>query len=119
VSAFSAVTINCSQQEIVARLPEAESPLSDDAAEVSLAPAPGKRGTEVRVVLDKTGVGGAIGEKVSAVFGTDQQRQLDDALRKQLLEAGEVIRSEGSPVGTDAKQQRKQRAAEPVAPTTD
>jgi uncharacterized membrane protein len=120
MSASSAVTINCSAEEIAARLPEAESPLSDDAAQVSLAPAPGNRGTEVRVVLDKSGVGGAIGQKVSAVFGTDQQRQLDDALRrfKQLLEAGEVIRSEGSPEGTDAKQQRQQRAAEPVAPTT-
>jgi uncharacterized membrane protein len=120
MNAFSAVTINCSEEEIVARLPEAESPLSDDAAQVSLAQAPGNRGTEVRVALDKSGVGGAIGQKVSAAFGTDQQRQLDDALRrfKQLLEAGEVIRSEGSPEGTDAKQQRQQRPAEPVVPTS-
>ena len=104
----------------MARLPEAEPPLSDDLAQISYAPAPGNRGTEVRVILDKSAPGGGLGQKVAAAFGTDPQRQLDDALRrfKQLLEAGEVIRSEGSPEGTDAKQQRKQRPAEPVAPTT-
>jgi hypothetical protein len=52
MSAASAVTINRSQEEIMARLPEAEPPLSDEAAQVSFAPAPGYRGSEVRVVLD-------------------------------------------------------------------
>jgi uncharacterized membrane protein len=120
MTASSATTINRSQEEIMARLPEAEPPLSDDLAQISYAPAPGNRGTEVRVILDKSAPGGGLGQKVAAAFGTDPQRQLDDALRrfKQLLEAGEVIRSEGSPEGTDAKQQRKQRPAEPVAPTT-
>lgn len=118
MTASSAVTINCSQEEIVRRLPEAEPPLSDGAAQLSYAPAPGNRGTEVRVVLDKSAPGGGLGQKVAAALGTDSQRQLDDALRrfKQLLEAGEVIRSEGSPEGTDAKQQRRQRPAEPLAP---
>jgi uncharacterized membrane protein len=120
MTASSATTINRSQEEIMARLPEAERPLSDDLAQISYAPAPGNRGTEVRVILDKSAAGGGLGQKVAAAFGTDPQRQLDDALRrfKQLLEAGEVIRSEGSPEGTDAKQQRKQRPAEPGAPTT-
>jgi uncharacterized membrane protein len=113
----SAVTINRTQEEIVSRLPEAEPPLTDDKAEISYAPAPGDRGTEVRVELEKSAVGGALGRAAAAVIGVDPQRQLDDALRrfKQLVEAGEVIRSEGSPSGTDAKQQRKQRPAEPVA----
>ena len=120
MTASSAVTINCSQEEIVARLPEAEPPLSDDVAQLSYAPAPGSRGTEVRVVLDKSAPGGGLGQKVAAALGTDPQRQLDDALRrfKQLLEAGEVIRSEGSPEGTDAKRQRSQRPAEPLASVT-
>jgi len=117
MTASSAVTINCSQEEIVRRLPEAEPPLSDDAAQLSYAAAPGNRGTEVRVVLDKSAPGGGLGQRVAAALGTDPQRQLDDALRrfKQLLEAGEVIRSEGSPEGTDAKRQRRQRPAEPLA----
>ena len=117
MSASSAVTIKRSEEEIVARLSEAEPPLSDEAAQVSFAPAPGNRGTEVRVVLGDSGSGKGLSQKVAAAIGTDPQRQLDDALRrfKQLLETGEVIRSEGSPEGTDAKRQRSQRPAEPVA----
>jgi hypothetical protein len=55
-----------------------------------------------------------LGQKVAAVMGVDPQRELDDALRrfKQLLEAGEVARSEGSPAGTDAPSQRTQRPAQ-------
>ena len=48
--------------------------------------------------------------------GTDSGRQLSDAMRrfKQLLETGQVVRSEGSPEGTSAPRTRKQRTAEPV-----
>ena len=51
MSVSSAITINQTQQEIAARLPQGDPPLSDDDAQVSFAPAPGDRGTEVRVVL--------------------------------------------------------------------
>jgi hypothetical protein len=43
MSVSSAITINRPQQEIAARLPEADPPLSDDDAEVSYAQAPGDR----------------------------------------------------------------------------
>jgi uncharacterized membrane protein len=114
MSASSAITINKTQQEIAAQLPQADPPLSDDDAQVSFAPAPGDRGTEVRVVLPDAPEG--LGQKVAAVMGVDAQRDLDDALRrfKQLLETGEIARSDASPGGTDAKQQRSQRPAEPV-----
>ena len=117
MAAAAAVTINRPEQEITSQLSEADPLLSADNVRISYGPAPGDRGTEVRVVLEKSVPGGALGEKVAAVVGTDPQRQLDDALRrfKQLVETGEVIRSEGSPGGTDAKQQRSQRPAEPVA----
>ena len=40
------------------------------------------------------------------MVGADPQRQLDDALRRfKQIETGEIIRSEASPDGTDAKQQ--------------
>lgn len=112
----SAVTINRSQDEVVRRLSEAEAPLSDENAQISYAAAPGNRGTEVRVVLDKSKPGGALGQKVAAAMGTDWQRRLDDALRrfKQLVETGEVVVSDGSPGGADARQQRNQRPAEPL-----
>jgi uncharacterized membrane protein len=117
MAASSAVTINRSEQEITSQLSQADPLLASDDVRISYGPAPGNRGTEVRVVLEKSVPGGALGQKVAAVVGTDPQRQLDDALRrfKQLVETGEVIRSEGSPGGTDAKQQRSQRPAEPVA----
>src|SRR5215210_7790623 len=109
---LSAITINQPQEEIAARLGEPEPPLSDPDAEVSYAPAPGDRGTEVRVLLPNAPEG--LGQKVAAVMGVDAQRQLDDALRrfKQLLETGEIVRSEGSPTGTDARAQRSQRPAQ-------
>jgi uncharacterized membrane protein len=111
----AAVTINRSEEEITSRLVQAESPLSDDDAQISYAPAPGGRGTEVRVVLDKSVIGGAVGQKVAAVAGIDPQRQLDDALRrfKQIVETGEVVISDGSPAGTEAPRQRAQEPAQP------
>ena len=116
MAASSAVTINRSEQEITSQPGQADPLLTSEEARISYGPAPGNRGTEVRVVLEKSASGGAIGQKAAAVVGTDPQRQLDDALRrfKQLVETGEVLRSEGSPEGTDAKRQRSQRPAEPL-----
>ena len=108
MAASSAVTINRSEQEITSQLNQADPLLTHD-VRITYGPAPGDRGTEVRVVLEQTVPGGALGQKVAAVVG--------DAVRrfKQLVETGEVIRSEASPGGTDAKQQRSQRPAQPLA----
>jgi hypothetical protein len=111
----AAVTIRRDESEVRSRLPEAAPPLSTDEVTVTFAPAPGGRGTEVRAVLDK-GSGGPIGKVVGAVTGTDPERRLTDALRrfKQIVETGEVVRSDGSPEGTSAPRARAQRPAEPV-----
>ena len=116
MSASSAITINRSEQEIASQLSQADPPLSGGDVQISYTPAPGDRGTEVRVRLDQQAPGGVVGQKIAALAGTDPQRQLDDAMRrfKQLVETGEVLRSDGSPGGTDAKQQRTQRPAEPI-----
>jgi hypothetical protein len=113
----AAATIRRDEAEIRSRLQEADPPLSGDDVRVTFATAPGARGTEVRAVLEKSS-GGPVGKVVGAVTGTDPERQLSDAMRrfKQLLETGEVVRSEGSPEGTSAPRTRKQRAAEPVGP---
>ena len=113
----AAVTIRRDESEIRSRLPEADPPLSGDDVTVSFAPAPGGRGVEVRAVLEQKTPGGPVGRVVGAVTGTDPGRQLTDAMRrfKQLLETGEVIRSEGSPEGVSAPRTRKQRSAQPVA----
>jgi len=110
----AAVTIRRDEAEVRSRLPEADPPLSTEAT-VTFTPAPGGRGTEVRAVLD-TGSGGPIGKVAGAVTGTDPGRELSDAIRrfKQVLETGEVVRSEGSPEGVSAPRTRKQRTAEPI-----
>ncbi len=110
----AAATIRRDEAEIRSRLQEADPPLSGDDVVVTFAPAPGARGTEVRAVLEKGG--GPVGKVVGAVTGTDPERQLSDAMRrfKQLLETGEVVRSEGSPEGASAPRTRTQRPAEPL-----
>lgn len=65
---------------------------------VRFTPAPGDRGTEVRVELDYDPPGGALGKSVAALFGEEPGQQVRDDLRalKQVLETGEVVHSEAS-----------------------
>ena len=116
MSASSAITINRSEQEIASQLAQADPPLSGEDVQIAYAPAPGDRGTEVRVRLDQQAPGGAVGQKIAALAGTDPQRQLDDALRrfKQLVETGRCCVPTPCRTGTDAKQQRTQGPAEPT-----
>ena len=84
---------------------------------VSFTPAPGDRGgTEVRVELSYDPPGGAIGKVVAKLFGEEPQQQVTDDLRrlKQVLETGEVVRSEGSPEGTRSLRLVSQRPAQPA-----
>jgi len=106
---IAAVTINRSEED-VRRLWEGTEDQLPDVEGVQFTPAPGGRGTEVRVSYEEAG----LGEKLKAVAGKDTRRQVEDALRrfKQVLETGQVVRSEGSPGGTDAARQRHQRPAQ-------
>ena len=108
------ITIRRSQEDIVSAWGSGDSaPFGD--AEVRYAPAPGDRGTEVRVTIDQTAPGGKLGGVIAAAVGSDPKRKLQDSLRrfKQILETGQVVRSDGTPEGTDAKQLRDQDAAQP------
>lgn len=79
--------------------------------------APPGRGTEVVVQLDVDPPGGAIGAGLARLFGEDPGEELKSALRrlKQLLELGEVVRSDGSLAGA-GQGVTKQRAAQPPDP---
>ncbi len=68
------------------------------AGSVSFRPAPGDRGTEVTVTLEYRPPVGKLGSMAAALFGTTPGRQLYDGLRafKQLMETGEVVRSDAS-----------------------
>ena len=88
----------------------------ENAGTVRFRPAPGKRGTEIHVELRYAPPLGALGAVVAKLFGEEPNQQLADDLRrfKQLLETGEVARSEGSPLGTRTQNQMHQEDAHPV-----
>lgn len=87
----------------------------EDGGSVEFTPAPDDGGTEVRVTVSYRLPGGAFGKAAATVFGESPEQRVNDDLRrlKQILETGEVLRSDGSPEGTAAKRQLRQRTAQP------
>lgn len=63
--------------------------------------APGNRGTEVHVELSYDAPAGKLGTLAAKIFGEEPGQQIRDDLRrfKQVVETGEVLRSDGSPEG--------------------
>ncbi|SCG74976.1 SRPBCC family protein [Micromonospora coxensis] len=87
-----------------------------NAGRVRFVPAPGDRGTEVRVELGYAPPAGRLGRAVAKLFGEEPEQQVRDDLRrfKQVLETGEVVRSDASPEGISLRQQFRQRPAQPL-----
>jgi uncharacterized membrane protein len=69
----------------------------ETAGRASVEPAPGGRGTILRVELDYRPPAGALDSLVARVFGQAPEQQLREDLRrlKQLLEIGEIVSNEG------------------------
>jgi uncharacterized membrane protein len=90
-------------------VPHADVPNS---GEVTFAPAPGGRGTEVRVRLTYEAPFGSAGNAVARLLGEEPRQQVTDDLRrfKQVLETGEVVRSEASPEGVRSARLVRQRS---------
>ncbi|MFJ9732662.1 SRPBCC family protein [Streptomyces sp. NPDC101171] len=88
----------------------------DNSGEVRFVPAPGDRGTEIRVLLRYDLPGGPVGKAAARYFGEEPHQQLDDDLRrfKQIVEIGEVVRSEGAPGGKQARGEFPQHPARPL-----
>jgi len=88
-----------------------------NAGTVWFVPAPDGMSTEVHVDLTYDIPGGAVGKAVAKYYGEEPHQQLDDDLRrlKQVLETGEVVRSDGAPWGKQARKEFPQRAAQPLA----
>lgn len=84
--------------------------------EVYFADAPGGRGTEIRVILGFDPPAGALGAALARWLGEDPETTLREALRryKQVLETGEVLRSDGSPRGA-GQHLTSQLPAQPAA----
>jgi uncharacterized membrane protein len=83
---------------------------------VRFMPAPRDQGTEIRLEMEYEPPGGAVGAAVARLFGQEPATQADDDLRrfKQVMETGTVVRSDGSPEGTRAGRQLRQRPAQPL-----
>lgn len=64
---------------------------------VRFTPAPGARGTEVRVQLEYEPPAGQLGRMVAMLFGEEPEQQVREDLRrfKQLMETGEIPLSDG------------------------
>ncbi|HEX8199891.1 MAG TPA: SRPBCC family protein [Isosphaeraceae bacterium] len=71
------------------------------AGSVHFVPAPGGRGTEVRVNLKYNPPAGQLGIAIAKLFGTAADQQVRDDLRrlKQIMETGEIPTTEGQPSG--------------------
>jgi uncharacterized membrane protein len=88
-----------------------------NAGTVTFTQAPQDRGTEVRVELTYSLPAGRLGAFVAKLFGEEPRQQVADDLKrfKQVVETGEVVVSDGNPVGTRTTRQLKQRPGRPVA----
>lgn len=88
-----------------------------NSGEVRFDPAPGNRGTEVHVTLRYDMPAGPLGAAIARFFGEEPHQQLDDDLRrlKQVLETGEVVRSDGAPGGKRARGEFPQHPARPLS----
>jgi len=81
----------------------------DNAGEVRFEPAPGGRGTVLRVVLRYNPPAGKVGAAFAKSLGEAPEKQIAvDLLRfKQLIETGEIARTEGQPAGRPRSTSRK------------
>src|SRR4051794_21905574 len=89
---------------------------SADAA-VTFKDAPGDRGTEIHVDLQKAAPGGKLGEMIAKLTGSAPLAKVKDDLRrfKQRVETGEIPRSDSTPEGEAVERKLKQRPAQPLS----
>src|SRR5205823_7956312 len=85
----------------------------DNAGSVQFLPAPGGRGTELKIELQYNPPGGTFGAWFARLFGEEPSQQIEEDLRrlKHLLETGEVATTKGqaSSRASDAALKKPQR----------
>jgi uncharacterized membrane protein len=112
MATHAAVTVNRPREEVERLWHQLSDSLTHVAEEsVRFADAPGDRGTEIHAEPGGSGTG-ALTKLRRAV---PLAKAKDDLRRfKQIVETGEVTRSEGSPEGELAERKLKQRPAQPL-----
>jgi uncharacterized membrane protein len=88
----------------------------DNSGQVRFERMPGGRGTKVSVEMLYHPPGGVIGAGVAKLFGNDPEWQVKDDLRrfKQVMEVGEVVRSEATLWGNGVTEQRPAQPPEQI-----
>jgi len=81
----------------------------DNAGSVHFNPAPGGRGTEVRISLQYNPPAGYVGAIIAKLFGQEPNQQIREDLHrfKQLMETGEISTVKGQPRGSEQKKDTK------------
>lgn len=89
----------------------------ENAGSVVFTPTPDASATEIRVTISYHIPAAALGKVVATLLGESPEQQVNDDLRrlKQILETGEIVRSDGSPEGTASIRQMHQRPAQPLS----
>ncbi|RCJ26630.1 cyclase [Nostoc sp. ATCC 43529] len=97
---WDAVIVEDRENEVIAWA-SVQSAEVQNSGVVQFKPAPGNRGTEVKVVREFNPPGGVIGNVLAKLFGEDPKHNLTEDLRhfKMLMEAGEIATTEGQPRG--------------------
>ncbi|MCY7275988.1 MAG: SRPBCC family protein [Phormidesmis sp. CAN_BIN44] len=97
---WDADIINDQPNQLIAWASE-EGAQIDNSGFVRFSPAPGDRGTEVKVVMEYNVPGGMVTAAIAKLFGEEPEQQIGDELRrfKQLMETGEIATIEGQSRG--------------------
>lgn len=98
--AWNAEIINEKENELIAWRSVGDADI-DNAGSVHFTPAPGGRGTVVKVVLEYNPPAGKAGTFVAKLFGEEPDTQVREDLRhfKQIMETGEIPSTEGQSSG--------------------
>ena len=110
MSVKAAITISRPQAEVESAWQSFGSDIAKS-GDVRFSTAPGDQGTEIHVAVEQ----GAM-DKLKGLFGDEPAMDVKDELRrfKQIVETGEVVRSDGSPDGQAIGRLAKQRPAQPL-----
>ena len=101
---WDAEIINERENELIAWRSVGDATIGN-AGSVHFTPAPGGRGTEVKVVLEYDPPAGRAGVIMARLFGEEPDQQVREDLRhfKEIMEAGEIPTTEGQPSGRNKK----------------
>ena len=119
MSGKAAITVLRGREEVERLWRSAEYPTENVEkanAAVTFVDAPGDRGTEIHVDLGRGGSDGKVAQIVQKITGVGRLAKAKDDLRKfkQLVETGQITRSESTPEGESMIRKFKQRPAQPL-----